>query len=204
MKSIKKQVFIFLAILFITTSVFAHPAQDLIEQSTLDMLKVLSEKSERIKDDPEYLRQLVDEKLIPHLDFKSMTALSLGKHWRKATEEQKDTLVEEFKKLMINTYMSALTLYSGQTMQFKPYVKNKRDDRAVVKALFIQPGSKGVPVSYKLRKKADGWKVYNIDVNSINLISTYRTTFSQKITQSGIESLIDEMKQKNISSEKKS
>ncbi len=199
-----KSFFITLALMLVATSSFAHPAQELVEESTLSMLKVLEEDGERIKNDPDYLRQLVDEKLIPHLDFASMTALSLGKHWRKATAEQRTVLIDEFKKLMINTYMSALTLYSGQQMKFKPYVKNKREDRAEVSAIFLQEGSKGVPVKYKLRKKKDGWKVYNIDVNSINLISTYRSTFSQRISKSGIDGLIEQMRDKNAKAEKKS
>ncbi len=197
MKNFKKQLLIFVVSLFSAITVYAHPAQDLVESSTRDVMKALSEESERLKAEPEYLRKLVDEKLIPHLDFKSMTALSMGKHWRKATAEQREQLIAEFKQMLLNTYMSALTLYSGQEMKFKPFLAQKRDDRAIVRALFVQSGRKGIPVNYKLRKKDDSWKIYDIDVNSINLVSTYRTTFTQKIAQNGIDGLIEEMKKKN-------
>lgn len=199
MKFYVKQMLVSATLLFLSTVVMAHPAQDLIESSTQELMKILQTEKVRLENEPEYLKSIVDEKVIPHLDFNAMTALSLGKNWRAATESQREELISEFRQLLLNTYVSAITLYSGQSMEFKPFVPQKREDRAVVRALFVQPGSKGVPVNYKLRVKDEKWQVYDIDVNNINLVSTYRSTFTQKISQSGIDGLINEMKQKNAS-----
>ena len=192
-----------ICLLLVSITAMAHPAQELVEKNTREVMQILTSEREKLESDPDFLQAVVDEKIIPHLDFYSMTALSVGKNWRSADEQQRSDLINEFKQLLLNTYMSALTLYSGQEMEFKPFLPQKREDRAVVRAVFLQPGSKGVPVNYKLREKDDSWKIYDIDVNNINLVSTYRSTFSQRIAQSGIDGLIEEMKQKNASAAKK-
>lgn len=188
-----------LLLLLVAGFVQAHPAQDLIENSTKELMQILETEKDKLASDPEYLQGVVDEVILPHLDLNAMTALSLGKNWRAADAGQKVELISEFKKLLLNTYMSALTLYSGQEMKFKPFLPQKRKDRAIVRAVFLQPGSQGVPVNYKLREKDGAWRVYDIDVNNINLVSTYRSAFSQKVAKSGIEGLIEEMKAKNDS-----
>ncbi len=197
MKNIIKQIVSVIFLLVFTQLVMAHPAQDLVENNTLEVMRILTDDREKLQNDPEYLQQVVDEKIIPHLDLNAMTALSVGKNWRSASDEQRSELISEFKQLLLNTYMSALTLYSGQQMEFKPFLPQKREDRAIVRAVFLQPGNKGVPINYKLREKDSSWKIYDIDVNNINLVATYRSAFSQKISQSGIDGLIEEMRQKN-------
>lgn len=181
----------------------AHPAQDVVEKTTNEIMTILANDKERLQNDRAYLQKVIDEQIMPVLDFEAMTALSIGKNWRTATESQKTELIEQFEQLLINTYMSALELYSGQEMDFKPFRPEGRDDRAVVRASFSQPNSnKGVPVNYKLRLNDGAWKIYDIDVNNINLVNTYRSTFNQRIAQSGIDGLIEEMKQKNASAAK--
>ena len=181
---------------------FAHPAQDIVEQTTNEIMTILAEDKERLQNDREFLQKVVDEQIMPVLDFEAMTALSIGKNWRTATEQQKSELIEQFEQLLINTYMSALGLYTGQEMEFKPFRPEAREDRAVVRASFVQPNSnKAVPVNYKLRLNNGEWKIYDIDVNNINLVNTYRSTFNQRISQSGIDGLIEEMKQKNAAAQ---
>lgn len=196
-----KQIISGFVLLLVTGFVQAHPAQDLIENSTRELMEILATEKDKLTSDSAYLQSVVDEKLLPHLDLNAMTALSLGKSWRVADAEQKAELIVEFRKLLLNTYMSALTLYTGQEMAFKPFLPQKRDDRAVVRAVFVQPSGQGVPVNYKLRQKDGLWRVYDIDVNNINLVSTYRSAFSQKVAKSGIEGLLDEMKAKNAAAE---
>ena len=187
------------ALLLISSAVaLAHPAQDVVEKTTNEIMTILANDKERLQNDREFLQTVIDEQIMPVLDFEAMTALSIGKNWRTATDTQKAELIEQFEQLLINTYMSALELYSGQEMEFKPFRPEGREDRAVVRASFSQPNSnKGVPVNYKLRLTNDEWKIYDIDVNNINLVNTYRSTFNQRIAQSGIDGLIEEMKQKN-------
>ncbi|MDO6460296.1 ABC transporter substrate-binding protein [Granulosicoccaceae sp. 1_MG-2023] len=190
------------ALLLSSLAAFAHPAQDVVERTTNQIMKILSEDKERLQTDRDYLQQVIDEQIMPVLDFEAMTALSIGKHWRSATDAQKKELIEQFQQLLINTYMSALELYSGQEMTYKPFRPSERENRAVVRASFAQPNSnKGVPVNYKLRLTNGEWRIYDIDVNNINLVNTYRSTFNQRIAQSGIDGLIEEMKEKNAAAE---
>jgi len=98
----KNKIFSIISVMFLWLSVsmaWAHPAQDLIEKSTLEAFDVLSRDKEKLQNDPAFLKAFVEEKLIPHLDFKSMTALSIGKHWRRATAEQREALIYEFKQI---------------------------------------------------------------------------------------------------------
>ena len=193
------------ALLLSSALAFAHPAQDVVEKTTNEIMTILTNDKERLQNDRAYLQQVIDEQIMPVLDFEAMTALSIGKNWRSATEQQKKDLIEQFEQLLINTYMSALELYTGQAMEFKPFRPEAREDRAVVRASFAQPNSnKGVPVNYKLRLNDGVWKIYDIDVNNINLVNTYRSTFNQRIAQSGIDGLIEEMKQKNAAAASKS
>ena len=180
------------------TALAEHPAQEMVVNSTTQMLKILKEDAERLKAEPAYLDEVVEEHIVPHVDIRAMTQLSVGKHWRKASKEQRDELMTQFKKLLLNTYTKALMLYSDQEIEFKPFKPEKREDRAVVRALFKQPAASSVPIRLKLRDRGEqGWKIYDIDVDAVNLVSSYRTSFSTKISQSGIDGLIDEMKKRN-------
>lgn len=203
MKNNVKQMLGGVLLLLFSVAAFAHPAQDLVESTTREVMDALTKEKDKLDKDPAALKALVDEKIIRHLDFEAMTALSMGKNWRDATPEQRSELIVSFKELLLNTYMSALTLYSDQQMDFKPFIPEQRDNRATVRAVFLQPGNKGVPVNYKLRLKDGEWKVYDIDVNNINFVSTYRSTFAQRVAQVGIDGLIKEMKDKNSTLEVK-
>ncbi len=173
-----------------------HPAQTLVVESTTKMMDVLSQETDKIKSDPAFLQAQVNEFIVPHLDFSTMTKLAVGKFWRKADDGQKLELVAEFKKLLLNTYTNALTEYSGETIKFQPFRAEEREDRAVVRSVFNQSGGSSIPVIYKLRDK-DGWSIYDIEVNSISLVTSYRTAFASEISQGGIDGLLQTMKDRN-------
>lgn len=173
-----------------------HPAQAMVESAIMDMLDVLKNDGDRLKSDPAYLQSKVDELLVPHLDFETMTRLAVGKFWRRADGDQQVTLVEEFKALLLNTYTGALTEYSGETINFEPFRPEEREDRAVVRSTFSQSGGSDVPVIYKLREKG-GWTIYDIEVNGISLVTNYRTAFSNEIENGGIDGLIATLKERN-------
>jgi len=173
-----------------------HPAQTMVQDSITGMLDVLKNDTDRIKSDPEFLNAKVEELIVPNLDFDTMTKLAVGKFWKKADAAQKVELVNEFRTLLLNTYTGALTEFSGETINFEPFKPEKRDDRAVVRSTFSQPSGKDVPVIYKLRDK-DGWGIYDIEVNSISLVTSYRSAFANEIGKGGIAGLINTMKERN-------
>lgn len=199
-----KHIQVLLAALILSTasmvaSAAEHPAQTLVVNAITSMLDVLKNDGDKIKSDPDYLQSRVDELIVPNLDFNTMTKLAVGKFWRKADDSQKIELVDEFKTLLLNTYTGALTEYSGETITFEPFRPEDRDDRAVVRSTFTQSGAENVPVVYKLREK-DGWSIYDIEVNNISLVTSYRSAFTNEISKGGIAGLIDTLKERNAQS----
>lgn len=173
-----------------------HPAQTLVVDAISSMLKVFKEDGEKLKNDPEYLQSKVDELIVPNLDFETMTKLAVSKFWRRADADQQKVLVDEFTTLLLNTYTGALTEYSGESITFDPFKPESREDRAVVSSTFGQSGGDDVPVIYKLRNKG-GWSIYDIEVNDISLVTSYRSAFSNEIEKGGIDGLIDALKERN-------
>jgi phospholipid transport system substrate-binding protein len=173
-----------------------HPAQSMVVNSITTILDVLKNERDRIKAEPAYLQSRVDELIVPNLDFNTMTKLAVGKFWKRADASQKTELVVEFRTLLLNTYTGALSQYSGETIEFEPFRAEKRDDRAVVRSTFSQSAASDIPVTYKLRDK-DGWRIYDIEVNSISLVTSYRSAFANEIGSGGIAGLIDTLKDRN-------
>lgn len=176
-----------------------HPAQTLIVESITALLDVLETEGDRLKSDPDFLQAKVDELIVPNLDFNTMTKLAVGKFWRKADASQKTELVAEFKTLLLNTYTSALTQYGGETISFDPFRPESREDRAVVRSTFSPSGGADVPVTYKLREKS-GWTIYDIEVNNISLVTSYRSAFTNEIDKGGIAGLLSTLKDRNAKS----
>jgi len=173
-----------------------HPAQTLIVDAVGKFLDVVRNSEDRIKSDKQFLNAKIEELVVPHLDFESMTKLSIGKHWKKASEPQQQELIEEFRKFLLNTYSSAIQEYKSGDISFDKFKAGKRDDRAVVRSKFTRSGSADVPVVYKLREKG-GWKIYDIEVGQLSLVTNYRSSFSSEIARNGIEGLIDLLKSRN-------
>ncbi len=173
-----------------------HPAQTMVVESTSDLLEVLKTESERIKSDEAFLKEQVDKHVVPYVDFNTMTKLAVGKSWRDADEKQRVELVTEFQSLLLNTYTNALTEYSGESIEFEPFKPERREDRAVVRSSFKQSNGSTIPVLYKLREK-EGWLIYDIEVDQISLVTSYRTAFSSEIEKGGIDGLLQTMKDKN-------
>jgi len=176
-----------------------HPAQKLVEDSISSMLDVMREESDRIKAEPEFLQAKLEEFIMPNLDFESMTRLAVSKFWRRADSNQRQELVDEFTKLLINTYAGALAQYSGESIEFDPFRPESREDRAVVRSRFLPITGDSVPVFYKLRERS-GWTIYDIEVNEISLVTSYRSAFSNEIEKNGIDGLIDTLKERNAKS----
>ncbi len=176
-----------------------HPAQKLVVDSTTTLVDIMQNEGERIKSDEAYLSELIDTHVVPNLDFESMTKLAVAKAWRSADDAQRTQLVSEFKQLLLNTYTDAMTQYSGESIEFQPFRPEKKDDRAVVRSVFKQAGGGSIPVLYKLRNR-EGWLIYDIEVDQISLVTSYRTAFANEIEKGGIDGLLDTLKEKNAGS----
>jgi phospholipid transport system substrate-binding protein len=136
---------------------------------------------------------LVDAKILPHVDFKRMTASAVGPSWRQATPEQQQRLQEEFKILLVRTYAGALEQFSDQKVAVQPFRGSPPQDQQVLVRTEIRGSGDPVQLDYRLEKtpgEGDGWKIYNINVLGVWLVDTYRSQFSQEINNKGIDGLI--------------
>ena len=175
-------------------------AKELVRDTTNHLLEVLREQAAEDDIDVDVLRAKVDELVKPHLDFPTMTRLAVGRHWRDASDEQKIALVDEFRELIVRTYSSALEQvedYDGQRIEFLPLRDSDREDRVEVRSRVIQPDGPEIPVNYGLRYTNGEWKLYNVTVDGISLVTTYRSGFSTVVNREGIDGLIEDLRQKN-------
>jgi len=140
---------------------------------------------------------LAEEKVLPHIDFREMTRLAVGKAWRSATPEQQDALTSEFRELLVRTYASAIDTYRGQTMRVLPTRMAAGATEVTVRNLYLKPGRPPVPVDYYMLKTAKGWKVADILVEGVSLVLTYRTEFEEEERRVGVEGLIKRLQAKN-------
>jgi phospholipid transport system substrate-binding protein len=145
--------------------------------------------------------ELVDKKILPHFNFPHMTALAVGKEWKKATPQQQQQLTTEFKTLLVRTYSNALIGYRNQKIVYKPFKMNAGDVEALVRTEVQQPGSKAIQLDYSLEKLDAGWKVFDVTVAGISLVTNYRDQFGQEVRNSGIDGLISTIAAKNRSLE---
>ncbi len=145
--------------------------------------------------------ELVEVKVLPHFNFARMTALAVGKDWRQATPAQQKALTDEFQTLLVRTYSKALTEYRNQTIDFKPLKAQPADTEVTVRTLIKQSGAKPIDLNYDLEKNSGEWKVYDISVGGVSLVTNYRTEFAQEVSRSGIDGLIKRLQTKNKSGE---
>lgn len=172
----------------------------LLERTSGEVLKILRRDHELLQREPERINKIIDDYILPHLDNVTMAKLALGKNWRKATKKQKIAFVGEFKQLLIRTYGKSLVEFKDQTIRYFP-VKLAPDAKKIsVKAEVIQPGGPSIPMAYRMRIKNNAWKVYDIKIDGISLVTSYRGTFTQEVRKSGIDGLIIYLQDKNAKS----
>jgi len=143
------------------------------------------------------IEDLVDAKVLPHFDFTRMTALALGRNWRTASADQKKALIGEFRTLLVRTYSNALTNYKNQVIEFKPLRAAATDTDVTVRTQVRQTGTEPIGIDYSMEKTADGWKVYDVVVGGVSLVTNYRETFNAEIRDGGIDGLIKSLASKN-------
>jgi phospholipid transport system substrate-binding protein len=150
--------------------------------------------------DPKKINALVDAKVLPHFDFTRMTQLAVGKYWRTATPEQKQALAGEFRDMLVRTYTKVFTVYRDQSVEMKPFRMAPDDTEVTVKTVIIKPGSQPIPVDYEMKIAPDGWKVFDISIEGVSMVMSYRGTFASEIQESGIDGLIKTLSEKNAGS----
>ncbi|HEX7403949.1 MAG TPA: ABC transporter substrate-binding protein [Usitatibacter sp.] len=143
--------------------------------------------------------ELAEQKVLPHFDFERMTRLAVGRNWSQANDEQKQSLVKEFRTLLVRTYSSSLSQYRNQTIDVKPTKVAPADKEATVRSAVIQQGGPPIPIDYTMEKADSGWKVYDVVIDGASLVTTYRGTFNDQVQKGGIDGLVKTLQERNRS-----
>jgi phospholipid transport system substrate-binding protein len=171
----------------------------MVRNVTDEVLTIVRQDKDIQNGDSTKTVQLVETKVLPHFDFERMTALAMGKDWRRASPAQKSTLIEEFRTLLVRTYSKALTEYRNRGMTIKLLRMQPDSSDARVRAKVHQPGGKSIQIDYDLETSDHAWKVYDISVDGISLVTNYRSSFGQMVSANGIDGLIKSLHDKNQS-----
>jgi len=183
-----------LALLFACSPLAQDTAPDALVKSTVnEVLGVI-----KLNKDQNTLLDLAEKKVVAHFDFRQMTQLALGRSWSQATPAQQEALERAFRTLLVRTYTAALSQSSGETrVEVKAAALKAGDTETVVRTLAFEPGRKPVQIDYRMRNASGGWKVYDVVVENLSLVTNYRSTFQSEIARSGIDGLIKTIEAKN-------
>ena len=171
--------------------------EELVRKVTQDVLDAIRSDKQLAAGDKQKALKLAEEKVLPLIDFEEATRLAVGRAWAQATPEQRKKLVEEFRRMLVRTYSNAISAYEGQTMKVLPVRMKPGDTEVTVHNQYIRAGGTPLPVDYQMHKTDQGWKIYDITVEGVSLVLTYRSEFDAVVKQSGIDGLIKRLEEKN-------
>ena len=191
--------FLVAAFLLVSQAAIAAAEPLNIVKSTTDQVieRVVSER-DTLRENPGQMYNLVSELIFPHFDFPIMAQLVIREHWKAASEETRAGFVEQFRKLLVRTYSIALLEFSGQEIN---YPNNEGIDESAKTVLvnqeIEQSGSKSIKLGYRLHRGSGDWKVFDVSIDGISLVKTYRASFSSLIENDGLEGLVANLAEKN-------
>ena len=191
---------LFIAFFFLSSPAIAQDLgpEQLVKKMTAEVMEAIKSDKQLAAGDKQKALKLAEEKILPHVDFEEATRLAVGRGWSQASPEQKKKLVQEFRSMLVRTYSNAIGAYEGQQMKVMPVRMKAGDTEATVHNQFVRPGApKPVLVDYSMRKTEQGWKIYDIVVEGVSLVLTYRSEFDAIAKQDGIDGLIKRLAQKN-------
>lgn len=199
-------VFVLLTALFFAFPAWtmAIPPDKLVDQTVQEVIEIIRQDEDIRDGNSQKILDLVENKILPHFNFVRMTRLAMGKNWRKASAEQQDVLVGEFRDLLVRTYSNTLSKYQDERIIVSPLKALKDNAEATVKTEVIQGrGRRPVPIDYNMEKTADGWKVYDVIVSGVSLVLNYRSSFNNQVSKDGVDGLIKTLVEKNQALEEK-
>lgn len=171
--------------------------QALVEETSRLMLAKLKEEAATIKAQPGRIYELVNQIVLPHFDFEYMSQMVLAKYWQRATPEQKKAFTQEFRTLLVRTYATSLNQYTNQKLTFAPFRPDARPELATVHSEVEQPGGMPIPIDYRLHAEGDAWKVFDVVIDGVSLVTNYRTSFAKEIRDGSLDSLIKTLADRN-------
>lgn len=173
-------------------------AEDIVRTTTDQTVARLREQKADLEVHPEKIYDLIHELVIPHFDFPSMSKWVLGPNWRNATDGQREAFITQFRTLLVRTYAKALLEYSDEDIRFLNAQSSPDSNVVIVRTEVDQPGGgAAIPIHYRMHISGGGWKVVDVSVDGVSLISTYRGSFASEITKGGLDNLIAKLVDRN-------
>lgn len=195
---IKQFAWFLLAFLLMPNFAAAETQPDtLVKSVTEEVLTILRQDKGIQSGNRKKAVALIENKVAPHFDFSRMTSLAVGRAWRQADSEQKKALTEEFRTLLVRTYANALTAYRDQTVSFKPTPSGSKGDEVMVHSEINKPGAQPIALDYNLAKSDGDWKVFDVSVANLSLVTNYRSTFASEVEKGGVDGLLKSLREKN-------
>ena len=191
----------FLAATVLAGGVWAQQSlapNELVQKITDEVLAAIKSDKELAAGDKQKAIKLAEEKVLPYVDFEHATRLAVGRAWREANPEQRKRLVSEFRNMLVRTYSNAIGTYQGQTLKVLPSRGKADPEETIVRTQFVRPGGQPLPIDFSMHQTQQGWKVYDITVEGVSLVLTYRSEFDAIVKQQGIDGLIKALATKNI------
>jgi phospholipid transport system substrate-binding protein len=172
--------------------------QALVKQASDDMLKALKDHEQELNQVSSKIYALVEDILMPHFDFERMSKLALGKNWRQADKAQQKQFVEEFKLLLVRTYSTAMLEYTDEEIRMLPFRDDISKKRVTVPMEVVQPAGPAIPMSLSLYENdSNEWKVYDVKIEGISLVTNYRSSFANQIRSGGMDKLLSDLADRN-------
>lgn len=189
-----------LAALLLLAAGALHPqetAPEALVKGVTDEVLALLRQDKDLKGDRHRAMRLIDDKIAPHFDFHRMTSLAVGPAWRDASFEQREALAREFRTLLVRTYANALTAYRDQTVSFPPAAGNRQGEDVLVRSQINQSGAAPIALDYRLMRSGGGWKVFDVAVDNVSLVTSYRGSFAAELAKGGPDALIAALREQN-------
>jgi phospholipid transport system substrate-binding protein len=181
-----------------TSVAWAEVSPDaLAKNTTNEVLRIVRQDKDIKSGNSRKILDLVEEKVLPNFDFQHMTQLAVGKHWPRASAEQQQALVVEFRTMLVRTYSSALSSVADYRVDFKPFNAAPGDTDVTVNTEVSKPGAPPIPIDYRMEKKNGAWKVFDVQVDNVSLVTVYRNSFNSEVRRTGIDGLLAALQRRN-------
>ncbi len=193
-----KKFLLIILTLVMSITVSAAEAPDLFVKKIADeVFEILKTDKDLKAGNKEKAYKITEEKILPFFDFDRISKLVLGKAWPAASKEEQEAFKKEFRLMIIKTYGSALLKFKDQTLNYKPTRFQPSDEEVLVRTEILQSGAPPLPIDYMLEKDGSSWRVFDIIIEGVSLVTNYRGQFGNEIKQNGIASLITKLAEKN-------
>jgi phospholipid transport system substrate-binding protein len=175
----------------------ANTPDALVRSTTDDVVSIVKQDADLKKGRSSKIDALVEARVLPHFDFAQMTKLAVARNWNKATPEQQNQLVAQFKTLLVHTYAASISSVADYKIDVQPLRMSSDDNDVLVSTVVTRPGSAPITIDYRMEKSGAKWLVYDVLVDNVSLVTNYRSNFNSEVRRSGIDGLIQALQKRN-------